>query len=279
MPDLFWITSLVSGPSVVVVIAIGAFLASRLTRLVIRRTIRRLARRSLRSGHAGGPWRTRAARVSGETGETGEQRRRQRIDAATRVLNHLVSVVIWIVAAIVAFHVLDVDAAFFLSGAGFLGAALAIGGQHKVNDYLTGLSVHLEDRYGVGDEIEFSAWDRDVHAVVDHVGLFSTRLRDERGTMHFPNAALASVRNVSQEPTLTTLRVRVPDDAEADQAASLLWDLAGGQGLTDVVLVGEPSARGASTGEVDIDVRTARRIDPSKRDRLIERAEEAMRER
>ncbi len=279
MLDLPWVTSLVSGPSVVVVIAAAAFVASRLTRLVLHRSIRRIARRSLRAGHAGGLWRTRAARVAGESGDTGEQRRRQRIDAASRVLNHLVSLVIWIVATIVAFHVLDVDAAFFLSGAGFLGAGLAIGGQHKVNDYLTGLSVHLEDRYGVGDEIEFTAWDRDVHAVVDHVGLFSTRLRDERGTMHLPNAALASVRNVSQEPALTTLRVRVPDVADADRAASLLWDLAGGDGLTDVVLVGDPAARGAATGEVEIDVKTARRIDPSKRDRLVERAEQALHDR
>ena len=51
------------------------------------------------------------------------------------------------------FHLFDIDAAFFLSSAGFIGAGLAIGGQHKVNDYLTGLSVLFEDRYGVGDEL------------------------------------------------------------------------------------------------------------------------------
>lgn len=275
VPQLSWLTELASGPSVVLVIAVVAFVATRVTRFVILGVIRRLARRSLASQRPGA-WRPRSVRVIGESGEMWEQRRRHRIDAASRVINHLVSAVIWIVAAIVAFHVLDVDPAFFLSGAGFLGAGLAIGGQHKVNDYLTGLSVHLEDRYGVGDEIEFTAWDRDVHAVVDHVGLFSTRLRDERGTMHLPNASLANVRNLSQEPALTTLHVRVPDDADSDDAASLLRGLAGSDGLTDVVILGDPDGRAAATGEVAIDVRTARRLDDSAKLRLVERAERAI---
>jgi hypothetical protein len=127
-----------------------------------------------------GLWRTRASRFDDTNLDTVEQRRRQRIDAASRMVNHLVSLVIWIVATIVAFHLLDVAPAFFLSSAGFLGAALAIGGQHKVNDYLTGLSVHFEDRYGVGDEIIVEVgWLRSGRRVVDHIGLFSTRVRDD----------------------------------------------------------------------------------------------------
>src|SRR5690606_8247779 len=176
--------------------------------------------------------------------DTVEQRRRQRIDAASRMVNHLASLVIWIIAAIVAFHWLSVDPAFFLSSAGFLGAGLAIGGQHKVNDYLTGLSVHFEDRYGVGDEIVANVgWADPVVGVVDHIGLFSTRVRDDRSTMHFPNSALAIVRNLSQEACRTTLRVRVPDDrSAADDAPSLLRGLAGTDGLTDVVFVGDLAA-------------------------------------
>ena len=69
------------------------------------------------------------------------------------MLNHVVRLVVWTAVTIVVFHLFDIDAAFFLSSAGFIGAAVAIGGQHKVNDYLTGLSVLFEDRYGVGDEL------------------------------------------------------------------------------------------------------------------------------
>lgn len=266
-----------SAPFVVLGVAVVAVTTSRVSHLVVRRVIRRLARRALVAAPGTGLWRVRVQRPDDGTVETAEQRRRQRVDAASRMVNHLASLVIWIVAAIVTFHLLDVDPAFFLSSAGFLGAGLAIGGQHKVNDYLTGLSVHFEDRYGVGDEIVADlGWDQPLVGVVDHIGLFSTRVRDHRSTMHVPNGQLAVVRNVSQEAIQTSLRVRVPDDASHDDAASLLKGLAGTDGLTDVVFVGDLAAHHASTGEVRIDAPTSRSLGHAERSRLVDRAEAAL---
>lgn len=267
---------------VVLAVALAAVVASRCSRLVIRRVIRRLAKRAITAGSGSGLWRARAQRFDDTNLATVEQRRRQRIDAASRMVNHLVSLVIWIVAAIVAFHLLDVDPAFFLSSAGFLGAGLAIGGQHKVNDYLTGLSVHFEDRYGVGDQIVANVgWEEPVVGVVDHIGLFSTRVRDERSTMHFPNSSLGIVRNLSQEACRTTLRVRVPDDHAThhatDDAPSLLRGLAGTDGLTGVVFVGDLAAREASTGEIEVEVATSKALGDVERARLVGRAEAALR--
>jgi small conductance mechanosensitive channel len=270
-----------SGPFVLVVIALAAVTATRVSRMIVRRSIRQVAKRSLRfaklPGQPVGLWRTRAARVGDVPGEAVEQRRRQRIDAAARMVNHLVSVLIWIVAAIVAFQLLDIDPAFFLSSAGFMGAAIAIGGQHKVNDYLTGLSVHFEDRYGVGDEvvIESTGLHDPVRGVVDHIGLFSTRIRDTTSTLHFPNSALATVRNLSQEAAASTLHLNVPKASDAASASDLLRGLAGTDGLTDLVFVGDLAARQVSTGEIEVDVQTSRALDGQVRERLVERAERA----
>lgn len=263
---------------IVVTVSLSALLATRCSRLIVRRVIRRLARRAMLGAPGTGLWRVRAQRFDDTNVDTVEQRRRQRIDAASRMVNHLAALVIWIVAAIVAFHLLDVDPAFFLSSAGFLGAGLAIGGQHKVNDYLTGLSVHFEDRYGVGDEIVANVgWEQPVVGVVDHIGLFSTRVRDHRSTMHFPNSSLAIVRNLSQEACRTTLRVRVPDDRATDDAPSLLRGLAGTDGLTDVVFLGDLAAHESSTGEVEVEVATSRALGGVERERLVRRTEAALR--
>ena len=272
----------VSGPFVVVTMLLAGFVATRVARMVIRQIIRRLSRRSIaasrRNGSAStGLWRARAGRVDGETGDVGEQRRRQRIDAATRMFGHLASVVIWIATGIAIFHLLDVDPAFFLSSAGFIGAALAIGGQHKVNDYLTGLSVHVEDRYGVGDDIVAEVgWVEPVHGFVDHVGLFSTRIRDERSTMHFPNHALLNIRNLSQEAQSSTLRVSVPASADPDRAAAVLRSMAGTDGLTDVFFLGDLAARDAGDGHAEIDVATSRTLNQGSRDRLVRRVERVL---
>jgi small-conductance mechanosensitive channel len=263
-----------SAPFVIAAIVVSTFLLTRITGYVTRRVVRRLADRSL--ARPSSLWRTRARRIGEEPLDIVEQRRRQRIDAASRMINHLFSVLIWIVATIVAFHLLDIDAAFFLSSAGFLGAAIAIGGQHKVNDYLTGLLVHFEDRYGVGDELVVEVgWRDPVHAVVDHIGLFTTRLRDATSTLHVPNSALAQLRNLSQEAAAARLRLKVRP-SHAEDVADTLRSLAGTSDLTDVVFVGDIESHQPSTGEVEVDVRTSRPLDTRATATLVQRAERAL---
>ena len=217
-------------------------------------------------------WRAGASRIGLESAEVTEQRRRQRIDAAARMLNHVVTLVVWIGVTIAVFHLFDIDAAFFLSSAGFIGAGVAIGGQHKVNDYLTGLSVLFEDRYGVGDElvVDVGGGER-VHAVVDNIGLVTTRLRDETSTLHVPNAQLTVVRNLSQEASAATVRLRVPDvdgpdgDALGDRGAARARRL----GAADRRRVRRRPRRRAqrATGQVDVAVQDrapARRARPDR---------------
>jgi small-conductance mechanosensitive channel len=264
-----------SSTLVLVVLVVGGLVLTRVSGFVIRFIVRRVAARSIAAPSSW--WRHRSRRVGGESVEIGEQRRRQRIDAASRMLNHLVSLVTWIVILIVGFHLLDIDAAFFLSSAGFLGAAVAIGGQHKVNDYLTGLTVHFEDRYGVGDEIVVEVgWSEPVHAVVDHIGLFSTRLRDSSSAMHFPNHALAQLRNLSQEATTTTLRLSVEGSPGADEVAEAIRGLAGSSELTDVIFLGDIAAYEPHTGQVDVNVQTLRPLDDREAELLERRAQRVL---
>ncbi len=256
----------VSPVLVVLALIVGAVLITRVSGVAMRRVVRRIAERS--GGSRGGL----------ESPDASEQRRRQRTHAAARMLNHVVAVVVWIGVVIAVFHLFDVDAAFFLSSAGFIGAGLAIGGQHKVNDYLTGLSVLFEDRYGIGDEllVEISTGDAR-RVVVDHIGLVTTRLRDTTSTLHIPNGKLELVRNLSQEASAATVRLRLPgDDVDATRAEAALRNLAGSEQLTDLVFVGDLAARSTADGAVDVAVRTVRPLDDRSRAVLVERAEHAL---
>jgi small-conductance mechanosensitive channel len=256
----------VSPVLVVLALIVGAGIVTRVSGVAMRRVVRRVAERS--GGSRGGL----------ESADATEQRRRQRIHAAARMLNHLVAVVIWIGVVIAVFHLFDVDAALFLSSAGFIGAGLAIGGQHKVNDYLTGLSVLFEDRYGVGDEllVELPAGDAR-RVVVDHIGLVTTRLRDATSTLHIPNGKLEQVRNLSQEAAAATVRLHLPgDDVDATRAAAAVRKLAGSEQLTDVVFVGDLAAHQVADGTVDVAVRTVKPLDERSRAVLVERAEHAL---
>ncbi|MEY2740008.1 MAG: mechanosensitive ion channel family protein [Ilumatobacteraceae bacterium] len=259
-------------PVVAILIVVGCFLLTRITYAVLRSTVRRIADRP--PTQAARWWRNSVRRIGAETLEDGQHRRGQRIDAATRMLHHFVSLGLWVVATIAVFHVLRLNAAFFLTSAGFLGAGLAVGGQHRVNDYLTGLAVLLEDRYGVGDEVEAEfGWGRPVRGVVEHIGMVTTRLRDGVSTIHLPHSSLDRVRNLSQEPVTT--RLSVPVDASATSVSHAVRDLAGSPGLTTVLFVDDIAAAGEGD-RVELNVRTSRPLTESERELLVQRASEVL---
>ena len=268
-------TRFLTRPVVAILVVIGCLIFTRISYAILRATVRRIADRT--PTNAANWWRNSVRRVGAETVEGSEHRRRQRIDAATRMLHHFISLGAWIIALIAVFNILDLNAAFFLSSAGFLGAGLAIGGQHRVNDYLTGLAVLLEDRYGVGDEIEAElGWQKPVHGYVEHVGMVTTRLRDGVSTVHIPNSALSSIRNLSQEPVTTKLEMNISSSgASFNTVSNTMRDLAGTKGLTTVLFVDDIQAAGDSD-RVEINVRTSRPLSDLERELLVQRASEVL---
>ena len=261
-------------PVIAVVIIVGCFIVTRITYAILRIAVRKVA--DSKPGRGKGWWKNTMRRVGAETLEGGENRRRQRIEAATGMLHQLTSFVLWIIAVIAVFNVLNLDAAFFLSSAGFLGAAIAIGGQHRVGDYLTGLAVLLEDRFGVGDEIEVSlGWDKPVRATVEHVGMITTRLRDGNSTFHIPHSKLEVVRNLSQEPVRESLQFDVAS-SNAARVGTTVRDLAGTKGLTTVLFIDEIQAAGTEGDRVELNVRTTRPLTNTERELLVQKASEVL---
>ena len=261
-------------PVVTMIIIVGTYLITRINYYALRSVVRKVA--DSKAGRGRRWWKNTLRRVGAETLEGGENRRRQRIEAATGMLHQLSSFVLWIIAVIAIFNVLDLNAAFFLSSAGFLGAAIAIGGQHRVNDYLTGLAILLEDRFGVGDDVEASiGWSEPVRATVEHVGVVTTRLRDARSTFHVPHSKLDIIRNLSQEPIRQSLQVSTAS-SDPKKVSSTVRDLAGSKGLTTVLFIDEIEAAGGDGDRVELNVRTTRPLTDAERDLLVQRASEVL---
>ncbi len=188
-----------------------AALLSRLVRALIIRLLDWVATRRRRGVE--NFWIVRRPRLLDESTEVAERRRTQRVRASALMLSRLASVVIWLVAFVVVLAILDVDVVWAVSSAGFLGAAIAIGGQHSVHDYLNGVHILLEDRFGEGDLIEVTHPSGVVRrGTVQRIGAFGTDLRSEEGTWHMANRMLAEVVNLSQAPQRPA---SPPDDTSA----------------------------------------------------------------
>jgi small-conductance mechanosensitive channel len=274
-------------PAVAITVVIATLVVTRIARGVLRRVVRRVADRNGVQPELS-LWRVRVRRVLGESVELAEKRRRQRVDAISRMAGHLFSLIAWLTAAIVVLHVLRVDLVPVLTSAGFIGAGLAIGGQHAVKDFIAGVGILVEDRFGVGDRIVVeSATGKEVEGVVQYVGAFSTRISAAESTLHMSNGSLGQVRNLSQTPATASLRVQVPaeiagdvvaigDDSAtvdaADAVALALSQAAGDRRLTGLVLVDDVKAavRTSNDGRasVDVEVRTAQPLTGAQANRL-----------
>lgn len=271
---------LLTRPATATAVLVAAIVVSRLVRIAITAVLRRLSRRSLERPTSW--WRARLPRAFGESWEQAESRRQQRIDATGRMVGHLISLVLWIAALLAALHILGVDPILVLTSAGFLGAGLAFGGQHLVRDYLAGLTVLLEDRYGTGDRITVTVDGTELYGTVDNVGAVSTRLIDGDTTWHLSNGSLLNVRNHDQSPATTELLIDAPPTGDRDTLAAAVSDAveqAASPLTSGVVLVDEVEADIERTGEhpvVRVSLRTPRPMTEAEQERLRRAVEDRL---
>jgi small conductance mechanosensitive channel len=98
-----------------------------------------------------------------------------------------------------------------IASAGFIGAAISFGAQHSIRDVLSGVSIILEDEFGVGDFVDVGP----AIGTVLEVGLRTTRLRDAAGVIwHVRNGEITRVANRSQGWMLATVDLPVAIDTD-----------------------------------------------------------------
>jgi len=203
----------------VVAVVAGAWALTRLTRVFFRVLLVRVARRAMRSG--GGHRRPRISRKLNETRDLTHMRQRHRIDAVAIMLARLAGVVIWLSTLVIVLHYYDVNIAFAVSSAGFVGLIVALGAQQSVQDYITGIHVLLEDRYSDGDDIEATTPSgQRVRGVVARLGAFSTQLEAGDVTWHLSNRTMVEIANYSQRGIPASFELPIPEGTSSNDIAS-----------------------------------------------------------
>ncbi|WP_040491975.1 mechanosensitive ion channel family protein [Ilumatobacter nonamiensis] len=241
-----------------------------------RFTIKALTRRAVRRAQERpGTWRGRLRRLNDIDSDV-EVRRRQRADAAARMLGHLVTTFIVIGSVLLALHIIGVDPVYAISSAGFIGVAIALSGQDIIKNLLAGTMALLEDRYAVGDQVTVTMSGNEVSGTIDLMGAASIRVRTEQGaTWHAGHSAIDSVTNFSQLAASSDLAIPTVhwNDVE-DEASRRLTTASNDVGLTGVVFLPELASQEHPTGVTTVTVRSNRPLtDQQKRlvhERLVE---------
>ena len=168
---------------------IGIILVCVLLRKFVSRFINRVVK------HATSVAESRAGRLLEGSGLIAYERARQRTQAIGSVLRSVATSVIFGVGMLMVISVLQISITPILASVSAVGVALGLGARDLITDFLAGISMILEDQYGVGDVVDTGL----ANGTVLEVGLRVTKLRDADGEIWYVrNGSISRVGNKSQ---------------------------------------------------------------------------------
>jgi small conductance mechanosensitive channel len=202
-------SALLSAAVPILLIVIGALVALRFARPLIRKVLRRVLESQTLTASAE---RQTAADIL------------KRVDT---IESFGMSAIRIVVAALVIALVLAVLNLGWVVGAlGFVFAALAFAGQDFVRDYLAGIFILVENQFYVGDVIQVSG----ITGKVEDFTLRRTTLRDLDGTLHIvSNGEIRVASNHTRVYAGINLDVPIAYGADAELALRLIGEV--GEGL------------------------------------------------
>ncbi|MFC3927679.1 mechanosensitive ion channel family protein [Streptococcus caprae] len=140
--------------------------------------------------------------------------------------------------------ILGLPISSLLAGAGIAGLAIGLGAQGFLTDVVNGVFILMERQYDVGDTVKIQT----VTGTVSDVGIRSTQIRDQDGSLHFiPNRNITLVSNLSRGPMRAQIDLPVPMDADLDKISQTIAQINASKVPQFPEILAEPIIQGART--------------------------------
>lgn len=225
----------------IVLLLIGAVLASRFITWAAHRVTRRLER----------GFQTSDALVRSEA-----SKHRQ---AVASVISWVTVAMLAVVVAVEITGILNVPIGSLVGPAAVIGGALGFGAQKLVQDLLSGFFIIAEKQYGFGDLVQLSMIGASVEALgtVEDVTLRVTKLRTADGEVFtVPNGNIVRSLNLSKDWARAVVDIPVPTSADLNQVNEVLHRVCENAREADAplrdLLLDEPSIMGVESIEVGV---------------------------
>jgi len=143
----------------------------------------------------------------------------KRAQTLVGIINHVMTLVILIVAAMTILRELGINIGPILAAAGIVGLAVGFGAQSLVKDVISGFFILLDDQLRVGDVVEIAG----KNGLVEKVTLRVTVLRDLAGNVHYvPNGSIGVVTNMTKEYSRYVFDVGVAYRENVDEVIEVI---------------------------------------------------------
>ena len=135
------------------------------------------------------------------------------------VLSKLASMVIWLVALVMALTETGFHIEPLLAGLGVAGLALGLGAQTLIKYWLGGLFLLLEDQLRIGDSVVING----IGGGVEEINLRTTLLRGENGAVHvIANGSITTLSNLTREYSYYVFETTIAHSSDADRALAAI---------------------------------------------------------
>lgn len=149
---------------------------------------------------------------------------KRRIETLARVFRHTNTVVIALVAGMLALSEMGISIAPILGAAGVVGIAVGFGAQSLIKDYFNGFFLLLENQIRQGDVVEVGG----KGGLVEDVTLRYVCLRDYEGNVHYiPNGLITTVTNKSRGYAYAVIDVGIAYRENVEEAFEVMREVAG----------------------------------------------------
>jgi small conductance mechanosensitive channel len=146
----------------------------------------------------------------------------RRIETLARVFRYIATVVISLVAGMLALSELGISIAPILGAAGVVGIAVGFGAQSLIKDYFNGFFILLENQIRQGDVVEVCG----KTGMVEDITLRYVCLRDYEGSVHYvPNGQITTVTNKSREYAYAVIDVGIAYRENLDEVSAVLREV------------------------------------------------------
>jgi small conductance mechanosensitive channel len=148
---------------------------------------------------------------------------KKRVQTLARVFRYITSLVVTVVALMLALSALGFSIAPILATAGVAGIAVGFGAQSLVKDYFTGFVMLLENQIRQGDIIEVGG----KAGSVEEVTLRYVRLRDYEGAVHYiPNSNITLVTNKSRSYAYAVIDIGISYKEDIERVYDVMRSVA-----------------------------------------------------
>lgn len=146
----------------------------------------------------------------------------KRVETLVRLVRQAVTVVVWVVVALVLLKELRVDIAPILASAGIVGLAIGFGAQNLVKDVISGFFMILENQVRVGDVAIVNG----TGGLVERINFRTIVLRDLSGIVHvFPNGTINTLANLTSQWSAYVFDIGVAYKEDVDRVMELMREV------------------------------------------------------